>query len=310
MPLHPQVSDFLEQQRSLGLKSIDQCTPAEFREMMRAGRVVDGELAAVEQIEDRDIDGPNGPIPIRIYRPTNQESKAALVYYHGGGWVGGDLDTHEALCRAITNAANCTVIAVDYRLAPEHCYPAAAEDGFACFTWVCRNSEAMGLDSKKIAVCGDSAGGNLVAVVCLMARDRNHPLPCQQILIYPIVNRDDTTSSYQQYAEGYSLTTTGMNWFWQHYTPEESQSNEPYASPLLAADLSGLPPALVILAEYDVLRSEGEQYADRLQETGIPTQQIIYPGMIHGFVSRVAMFDLAQQAVQQIAGTLQSAFRN
>jgi acetyl esterase len=310
MPLHPQVAQFLELQRSLGLKPIDQCTPAEFRAMMQAGKVGDGELEPVDQIENRDIDGPNGPIPIRIYRSTNQESKAALVYYHGGGWVGGDLDTHEALCRSITNAANCTVIAVDYRLAPEYQYPAAAADSFDCFAWVCQNCEALNLDPEKIAVGGDSAGGNLAAVVSLMARDRNHPLPCQQILIYPIVNCDLATPSYQQYAEGYSLTAAGMKWFWQHYAPDVAQSKQPSASPLLAADLTGLPPALVILAEYDVLRSEGEQYATRLQQAGIPTQQTQYPGMIHGFVGRIAMFDLARQAVQQIAVSLQSSFQN
>ena len=276
--------------------------------MMREGRIVDGELPTVAAIENHEIDGPQGSIPIRIYRPTNQQTKAAIVYYHGGGWVGGDLDTHDVLCRALCQAAACSVIAVDYRLAPEHRYPAAAEDAYASYSWVYKNCEALDLDPKRIAVCGDSAGGNLATVVCLMARDCDHPLPCHQVLIYPIVDCNFDTPSYQEYAEGYSLTADGMKWFWQHYTQHESQSLQGYASPLKVEDLSQLPPALVVLAEYDVLFSEGQQYAARLKQAGITTQLTTYPGMIHGFVSRVTLFDLARQAVEQIAEVLQKSF--
>jgi len=276
MPLHPQVVAYLEELNSLDSKPIDQCTPEEFREMMRAGSVAEGPLEPIGQVENRQISGPAGTIPIRIYRPVQPTSQGALVYYHGGGWVGCDLDTHDELCRALANATGCLVIAVAYHLAPEHPYPAAAEDAYAAFQWVCENASELDIDPQHIAVCGDSAGGNLAAVVCLMARDRHDRLPCFQVLIYPITNHDLNTSSYRQYAEGYLLTAAGMKWFWQHYVsegssvseessvPEESRAKEPYASPLNAESLAGVPPALVILAECDVLCDEGEQYAARL----------------------------------------------
>jgi len=308
MPLHSQVVRFLEAQRSLGLNPIEQGTPDEFRQRLRAAVAANGEPEAIQATEDRQIIGPAGPIPIRIYWPLSRKSAGALVYYHGGGWVGGDLDTHDALCRALANAAGCPVIAVDYRLAPEHRYPAAADGAYRAFTWVCDHSPELGIAPNRVAVGGDSAGGNLAAVVSLMARDRRQPLPCLQVLVYPIVDHDFTTSSYQQYAAGYSLTAGGMQWFWQHYLPDEAVSQEPYASPLKADDFAGLPPALVITAEYDVLCEEGNQYATRLQSAGIPTEWKCYEGMIHGFVSRINVFDAAREAVTQITGTLQRSF--
>jgi len=309
MPLHPQVVAYLEKASSLGLKPVDQCTPAEVREMMRAASITEGLPEPIDQVEDRQIDGPAGAIPIRIYRPAHLTSRGGLVYYHGGGWVGGDLDTHDALCRAIANTAGCLVIAVAYRLAPEHQYPAAAEDAYAGFKWVCENAQELHLDPRLIAVCGDSAGGNLAAATSLMARDRRHCLPCLQVLLYPATNHDFTTSSYQQYAEGYLLTTTGMKWFWQQYAPEESMAKEPYATPLNAEDLAGVPPALVILAEYDVLYDDGQQYAARLQAAGIAVEKKCYQGMIHGFVGRVGVFDTAREAIDKIADALQRSFR-
>jgi len=309
MPLDPQISAFLKELSALDTKAIDQCTPDEFRTMIRVGSEVAGQLEAVGQIEGREIEGPDGAIGIRIYRPVDSTAQGAVVYYHGGGWVGGDLDTHDALCRALANTASCMVVAVDYRLAPEHKYPAAAEDAYAAFTWVCEHSDELGIDSQKIAVCGDSAGGNLAAVVSLMARDRKHLLPKVQVLIYPITNFDFDTFSYAEYAEGYGLTTAGMKWFWQHYSPDESEAVEPYASPLNTDEFSGVSPAVVILAEYDVLRSEGEQYAARLQAANVSTVLKCYPGVIHGFVSRVNLFDAAREAVSQIAESLQKAFQ-
>lgn len=308
MPLHPQAHRFLEAHRSLGLKPIEQGTPDEFRKALRSAVTSDGTAEEMKATEDRQIIGPAGSIPVRIYWPLSRKPKGALVYYHGGGWVGGDLDTHDPLCRAIADMASCLVIAVDYRLAPEHKYPAAVDDARAAFQWVCDYGPELGIPPGSVAIGGDSAGGNLAAVVSLMARDQQHPLPCLQVLLYPIVDSDFTTNSYQQYAEGYLLTASGMKWFWQHYLPDETLSRQPYASPLQADDLSGLPPALVITAEYDVLRDEGNQYAIRLQSAGVATQWKCYDGMIHGFASRVRVFDAAREACTQIAGALQRSF--
>ncbi|MCH2130930.1 MAG: alpha/beta hydrolase [Pirellulaceae bacterium] len=308
MPLHPEVIQFLETQRSLELKPIEQCTPDEFRKVMRLAIPANGEAEPMEAVEDREIIGNVGPIPLRIYRPQARKSAGALVYYHGGGWVGGDLDTHDSLCRAIANTAGCLVIAVDYRLAPEHKYPVAADDAHAAFTWAYRHAPELDIAPNQIAVGGDSAGGNLAAVVSLMARDRQEHLPCLQVLVYPIVDSDFSTNSYQQFAEGCGLTASGMKWFWQQYLPDESLSREPYVSPLRTENLTGLPAALVITAEYDVLRDEGNQYAQRLQSAGIPTEWKCYDGMIHGFVGRVNIFEVAREACTQMGDALQRAF--
>jgi acetyl esterase len=308
MPLHAQVSKFLEQQAALGLKPIERCTPAEFRQMMVDGLVAAGESERVAVIENRIADGPNGPIPIRIYRQAPTGRSPALVYFHGGGWVGGNLETHDGLCRAIVNAANCSVIAVDYRLAPEHKYPAATEDAFAAAGWVQRHAAALGIDGQRIAVGGDSAGGNLAAAVALMARDRDQPPPCLQVLLYPIIDYDLATASYRQYADGYLLTRAAMQWFWTHYQSSENDAKQPYAAPMQAKDLTGLAPALVLTAEFDVLRDEGEAYAERLTAAGVSTERTRYNGMIHGFVPRLNLFDSARTALAQIVGALKRAF--
>ena len=305
MTLHPQVAAFLEELNSIDAKPIQECSPKEFRESMRAARADEQPQEHVEQVENREIPGPVGPISIRIYKPAQLKSQGAVVYYHGGGWVGGDLDTHDTLCRSLTNAIGCTLVAVDYRLAPEHRYPTAADDAYAAFQWA---QENLGINPNQIAVCGDSAGGNLAAVVCLMARDRGDRPPCAQVLIYPITNHDFNTPSYQKYAEGHLLSAVGMKWFWQHYVPEESNRVEAYASPLCAENLADLPPALVVVAECDVLCDEGQQYAARIQAAGNEVECITYPGMIHGFVSRVGLFDVAQEAIGKIAATLQKSF--
>ena len=308
MPLDPQVTQLIEDRNSLDLQPIEQCTPDEFRAMMRVQIEDKAKREHVAHVEDREIPGPVGAIPVRIYRSTADRSQGVLVYYHGGGWVGGDLETHDSLCRAIANAAECMVISVDYRLAPEHAYPAAAEDAYAALKWVCENHSALAIDPERIAVGGDSAGGNLAAVVSLMARDREK-LPLRlQVLIYPITDCDFTTSSYQECAEGYLLTTTGMKWFWKSYAPEEDDAQQPYASPLRAGELSDVAPALVITAEYDVLRDEGVAYAKRLQESGVPTEWKCYDGMIHGFVGRQDVLDAGRMAVNQIANALRKAF--
>ena len=249
-----------------------------------------------------------GEITVRAYSPGGPGPHPVLVYYHGGGWVIGDLYTHDGLCRSLTNAARCAVVSVDYRLAPESKYPVAAEDSYAALTWVVANAARLGIDPRRVAVGGDSAGGNLATVVALMARDRRGPALVHQVLIYPVTDHDLDTPSYIENATGYVLTREGMRWFWNHYLAREAQGREPHASPLRAPSLAGLPPALVITAECDPLRDEGEAYAARLRDAGVPVTLTRYTGMFHGFVRMTRILDKARTALDEIAGSLQKAF--
>jgi acetyl esterase len=254
------------------------------------------------------IPGPGGEIPVRIYRPSDDDRLPALVYFHGGGWVLGNLDSHDATCRLLTNGAQCVVISVDYRLAPEHKFPAAADDAYAATTWVAENAAPLGIDPRRIAVGGDSAGGNLAAAVTLMAKEQGEPSIAYQVLIYPVTNHSFDTTSYETNAEGYMLTRRSMIWFWNHYLAEPADGQNAYASPLQADDLGGLPPALVITAEFDPLRDEGAAYAERLKQAGVPVKYTDYPGMIHGFFGMSLMLDTAKQAVSDVCGEVRSAF--
>jgi acetyl esterase len=220
----------------------------------------------------------------------------------------GDLDTADPTARHLSVGAGCVVVSVDYRLAPETKFPGAADDCYAATLWATHNAAQINGDPARIAVGGDSAGGNLAAAVCLMARDRQTPLPVFQLLVYPVTGYDFNTASYRQNAEGYLLTREGMQWYWQHYLQHADDAANPYAAPLLAADLRGLPPALVITAEFDPLCDEGAAYAQRLQAAGVPTQYSQYDGMIHGFFAMSVMIDKGKQAIAEATTALQHAF--
>jgi acetyl esterase len=308
MPLDPQVQAVLDQMAALGLPSMDTLSPEDARRQMEMTRAAAPPGEPVHDVEDRTIPGPAGEIPIRIYRPSAEQSLPALVYFHGGGWVIGSIQTHDAVCRSLTNGAQCVVISVDYRLAPEHKFPAAADDAYAATRWVADNAASHGVDPARIAVGGDSAGGNLAAVVALMAKERGGPAIVYQVLVYPVTDHNLDTASYQANAEGYLLTKRSMIWFWNHYLNSDADGLDPRASPLRAADLSGLPPALVITAEYDPLRDEGAAYAERLKQAGVPVVYSNYDGMIHGFFGMSAMLDKAKQAVGEVCGALGVAF--
>jgi acetyl esterase len=261
----------------------------------------------IAAVEDRKIPGPAGALPVRIYRPEGEAPFPALVYFHGGGWVIGSLETHDGACRDLANRVGCVVVSVDYRLAPEARYPAAAEDCYAATKWVAENALALGLDARRIGIGGDSAGGNLSAVVALMARDRKGPALRHQLLIYPVTDADFTRASYRENAEGYLLTTKAMEWFWNHYVPEAARRAEAFAAPLRAKDLSGLPPAFVLTAEYDPLRDEGEAYAKRLQQAGVATRLQRYDGAIHGFFAMGLLSEVARRAVDDAAAEVRKA---
>jgi acetyl esterase len=229
------------------------------------------------------------------------------VYFHGGGFVMCSLDSHDGICRSLANAAGCVVVSVDYRLAPEHPYPAAPEDCYAATQWVAKNGAELAIDVTRLAIGGDSAGGNLTAVTALLARDRDGPSLRFQLLIYPVTDCAFDTASYQENAEGYMLTTGMMRWFWEKYLTDPVQGSEAYASPLRAANLANLPPGLCITAGYDPLRDEGEAYAARLREAGIAVRTSRYPGMFHGFLSMTAQLDTAREAMAEAGAALRAA---
>jgi acetyl esterase len=261
----------------------------------------------IAAVENRTIPGPAGAIPLRIYRPEGKAPLPALVYFHGGGWVIGSLETHDPSCRDLANRIGCVVVSVDYRLAPEARYPAAAEDCFTATKWVAENAKPLGVDAARIGIGGDSAGGNLTAVVALMARDRGGPALRHQLLIYPVTDADFSRRSYRENAEGYLLTTKAMEWFWGHYVPDPARRQEAYAAPLRAKDLSGLPPAFVLTAEYDPLRDEGEAYAKRLQQAGVPTRLQRYDGAIHGFFAMGLLSEVARSAIEDAVAEARKA---
>ena len=309
MPLDPQVEKVLKQTEALGLPAYQDLTPIEARKQMLSLAPPVDPLLSVKRVEGRNIPGPGGDIPIRLYYPSGDAPFPVMVYFHGGGWVIGDLDTHHAFCHALAKTGNCLVVSVDYRLAPEHRYPAAVEDAYAATRWVAENAEAIQADPDRFAVCGDSAGGHLAAVVSMMARDRKGPRIDLQILIYPITDCNFDTPSYIENKEGYNLTRDLMIWFWHHFLNNESEADDPYVSPLRAQNLSGLPRALILTAGYDPLRDEGETYAKKLQEAGVKVTLSQYPGMIHAFIRMTAQLDKANEALDEVAGTLREVFK-
>ena len=281
-------------------------TPAEARAAMLVQTASLGPPEPVHRIENLSVPAEHGEIPIRVYTPAGNGPFTGLVFFHGGGWVIGSIETHDALCRSIANAAGCVVVSVEYRLAPEHKYPAAADDAFAATCWVSEHAAKLGIDPARLAVGGDSAGGNLAAVVSLMARDRSGPPLALQLLLYPITDYDLDTASYQRYADGYLLTRDAMAWFWGHYVPDGVSPETPYISPLRAPDHSNLPPALVITAECDPLADEGRAYAERLKAAGVAVTFNCYPGMIHGFIRRHRLLRQGRNGLDELAGALRS----
>ena len=300
MTLNPQAKFLLDQMAAMGMPPIHEQEPEAVREANRLPPAVPG--ATMANVEDRNIPGPAGDIPVRIYRPTDASDHSLLVWYHGGGWVIGDLDGADVTCRELADRSGSVVVSVDYRLAPEHRYPAAHEDCYAATVWAAE----LGADAGKLAVGGDSAGGNLAAVVSLRARDEDGPAISFQLLVYPVTDHSYETVSYSDNADGYLLTRDGMEWFWNHYLGPDGDGSHPHASPLRADDLSGLPPAHVITAEYDPLRDEGEAYAKRLQEAGVPVTQTRYAGQIHAFYGMHGVLDDATNAAQESAEKLKA----
>jgi len=262
----------------------------------------------VAKVENRLVSYPSNSsqIPVRIYTPAGSEPFPVLVFFHGGGFVLGSIDTYDELCRALTNGAGCIVVSVGYRIAPEYKFPAAVEDCYAATMWVAKNAKAIGGDPTYIAVGGDSAGGNLAAVVALMARDKGTPPLIFQLLVYPLTDFALDSPLCQETADGYLITKNDRLWFRSLYLRSNADCDNPYASPLRARSLSGLPPTMVITAEFDPLRDEGEAYATRLRETGVAVVCTRYNGMIHGFLS--LPFEQGRKARREVVAALRSVF--
>src|SRR4051794_13607004 len=318
--LHPQIVKAIEAMQRAGLKPIEALSPEEARRQMEeTARSRKAEALPVGRVENREIPGPAGPIRVRLYWPENsvlgagngEEDGAvpAIAYYHGGGHVIGSLDTHDLIARNLCHGATALVVSVDYRMGPEHRFPAAVEDSFAALEWLHANAAGLGADQERLGVHGDSAGGNLAAVMALMARDRGTPPLRLQSLVYPVADYTLSAPSYQTYADGYGLLTrAAMQWFQRHYLHSPAEAGDWRASPLRAPSLAGVAPAVVVTAECDVLHDDGANYAEALRRAGVPVEYREYPGMIHAFFGMVPAVDDAMNAQRAVWDAFKRAF--
>nr|WP_042180260.1 alpha/beta hydrolase [Kibdelosporangium sp. MJ126-NF4]CEL14285.1 putative esterase [Kibdelosporangium sp. MJ126-NF4]CTQ88652.1 putative esterase [Kibdelosporangium sp. MJ126-NF4] len=307
MPLDPEARAVVEQ--TPASTAPVQLSPAQLRAAFAETWQAPANLEPVGKVYERTIPGPVGELTVRVYQPDGDGPFPALVWFHGGGWVIGTLDENEATCRVLCRQANAVVMSVAYRLAPEHRFPAAAEDAYAALCWIAEHGEEIAADPERIAIAGESAGGNLAAVASLMARDRGGPRPVLQFLVSPVTAPPADRKSYVDYAEGYFFTRASMEWFFEQYPREPDDLHNPYLMPLLADDLSDLPPALVMTAECEVLRDEGEEYAHRLLDAGVPCELVRYPGQIHGFFALLTeQLSISAVAHRHASHALRKAF--
>jgi len=303
MPLKDELTDFLTEMAAQGVKPIHESTPEEVRGLTAGLAELYGAGPEMARVEDTTIPVDGGTIKARVLVPTGSP-RAVFIYYHGGGWViGGNIDEFDTLGRKLAARTNSAVVLVDYRLAPEHRYPVAVDDSYAALEWVHGHLREIAGGDVPIIVGGDSAGGNLSAIMAQRSRDRGGPPIAFQALIYPVTDADLDNGSYTAEENQLMLNRDSMIWFWDHYLPDAGKRTEPDASPLQAKDFSGLPPAIVLTAEYDVLRDEGEAYADRLEEAGVPVERYRVPGQMHGFFT-LLMVPGHEEAIDQIAGSV------
>lgn len=306
---HPEINGLLQQMGAAPMPAFSSMSPEGGRQFMKNMFPSAEDPEPVGDVMDLAVTDEG--IPVRVYVPESEGPYPTLVYLHGGGWVLGDLDIYDPTCRAITSGADCMVVSVDYRLAPEHEFPVPLEDCYAAVKWVFDNAETMQIDTDNVAVGGDSAGGNLAAAVAQLARDRDGPSLSHQVLIYPVTDHDFGTDSYSENAEGYLLTKTDMEWFWDLYLRDDLDGQNPYASPLKAQDLSGLPPATVMTCGFDPLRDEGASYAERLDEAGVSVNHVHYDDAIHGIAQMLVEpmeLTLARGLIDDVNENLRSAF--
>jgi acetyl esterase len=312
MPIHPQIQALLDEFEKQGLPPFEQMSVTQARVVALDFRGLQGEPEAVAEVRDILVPGPAGALPVRLYHPSPGNKLPLVVYFHGGGWVIGDLEIVDKPCRALANASQCVVASVNYRLSPETKFPGPSEDCYAATSWLAEHAAAIGADGRFLAVAGDSAGGNLAAVVALMARDRGTPTINYQLLIYPVTApaRGTEFASYRENGDGYLLTKGSMEWFWDHYLASPDDAKNGYASPLHAADLKGLPPAMVVTAEFDPLRDEGIAYARRLQEAGVSVKTSHYDGAIHGIFWMAGALDRGRELMNEVGSELRKQVKS
>jgi acetyl esterase len=310
--LEPEAKAVIEAAAKAGRPAYHQLGPKDARQLFRDTRPlstpVPPEIWAVRNLA---AEGRHGHIPLRVYRPAGVAAGAALpvyVYFHGGGWVIGDLETHDVTCRQLTAASGACVVSVDYRLAPEHKFPVSVDDAWDATRWIVAHAGELGADGRRLAVGGDSAGGNLAAVVALMARDAEAPTIALQVMIYPVTDLGAESASYTAFADGYLLSRDSMRWFRAHYLTDPAEGEDWRASPLRAKSLAGVAPALIVTAGSDPLRDEGEAYAARLRDAGVLVDYVCFGGMIHGFAGMGKVLATAHRAVALIGGALRQAF--
>jgi len=309
MPLHPQAEVLVKALGESGVGFYPHSTPQSMRDAMNAVVIKGGGgEPALHAVEERRIPGPAGEIPVRVFRPSADPARPLLVWLHGGGWVTGSLDTHDYLCRLLCYESGAIVVSVDYRLAPETKFPGPLDDCVAAWAWVTEHATELGGDPARVAIGGDSAGGNLAAVVALLARERDLRAPVLQLLIYPVTDHEFESASMIDNAKGFFLEADEMRWFFDHYAETPADFADWRMSPLRAPDLAGLPPAIVITAEFDPLRDQGEAYGTRLQEAGVFTTLLRADGMFHGFFGMHAFLPPAQHAWDTAIGALRASF--
>ena len=309
MALDPAAQGLLDQMAAAGAPPLNEMSPADARVAAGAFAELGGPGEAMADIVDRTIPGPGGEIPVRIYTPTGGTApRPCLVYFHGGGWVIGDIPMTDSVCRVLANRSDAVVVSVDYRMAPEHKFPAPLDDCEAAVRWVAANGASIGVDGSRLAVGGDSAGGNLSAALAMRLLETSGPKLAFQLLVYPVTDHSYDTASYTANGANYLLTKDMMRWFWDHYLTSPADSANPHVSPLRAKSLAGLPPALVFTAEFDPLRDEGEAYAAALKAAGVPVTQRRFDGQIHGFFTMLAVFPAATEAAEQAGAALKTAF--
>ena len=306
MAVDPQAQMILDAMAALPQRPLSEETPEQFRDLLIGLASIKGPVTNAARTEDHVIPSSGGEIPVRVYRPESDELLPVIVYFHGGGFVGGNIETHDAVCHGLSVGVPAVVVSVDYRLAPEAPFPAAVDDSEAAVRWVCDHAEDFGADGSRLAVAGDSAGGNLAAVIARRARDSGGPSISFQLLIYPCTDMTCSMPSHVENGEGYLLTADRVKWFYDHYLGG-CDPKHPDLSPWLVDDLRELPPALVITAEFDPLRDEGEAYAERLAEAGVPVTSTRYDGMIHAFFGMSGTVDAADQAMAEAVLALRYA---
>jgi acetyl esterase len=309
MPLHPQAQTLCDLVNAMGGASASDEELQQARDglaMLTAGGA--GDAPPVAHVEDRVVAGPHGDIPVRVYRPSDEPDLPLFVWLHGGGWTLGSVDIHDPITRTLANGAGCIVVSVDYRLAPERPFPAPLDDAWAALRWVGEHAVDLGGDPARLAVGGDSAGGNLSAVCALLARDAGAPRLALQVLVYPVTDHGFATGSYRDNGEGYLLEAKQMQWFYDCYTRGGADPNDWRISPLRAPSHAGVAPAMVVTAEFDPLRDEGNAYARALETAGVPTELREYPGMIHAFFGLPVAFDDAKVAFDDVVRALRTAF--